>query len=53
MHYVQPPVEILNQMVTFSVHLDPTTNENGFLKVILRSHKHGIIKQKQIDEIVS
>lgn len=52
-HHVQPPVEILNQMVTFRVHLDPTTNENGCLKVILRSHKHGIIKQKQIDEIVS
>ena len=52
-HHVQPPVEVLNQMVTFRIHLDPADNKNGCLKVILGSHQHGILKQIQIDKIAS
>ncbi len=52
-HHVQPPLEVLNEMVTFRLHLDPAGNENGCLKVIPGSHKLGILSQKQIDEIVS
>ncbi len=52
-HHVQPPIEVLNQMITIRLHLDPADDENGCLKVIPESHKHGIFKQKQIDKIVS
>lgn len=52
-HHVQPPLEVLNEMVTFRLHLDPADNENGCLKVIPGSHKFGILKQKQIDGIVT
>ena len=52
-HHVQPPVEVLDQMITIRLHLDPADDENGCLKVIPGSHKHGVLKQKQIDKIVS
>ena len=52
-HHVQPPVEVLDQMITFRLHLDPANDENGCLKVIPSSHENGILKQKQIDKIVS
>ena len=41
--HAQPPVEVLNQLVTFRVHLDDSTLENGCLKVIPNSHKEGIL----------
>ena len=50
--HVQPPVEVLNKMVTFRLHLDPTNDENGCLKIIPSSHRQGILKQQQIDEVV-
>jgi len=49
---VQPPVSVLNQMITFRVHLDPASSENGCLRVIPCSHENGILKQKEIDELV-
>lgn len=42
-HHVQPPVDVLNQMVTFRVHLDDTSLKNGCLKVFPKSHKLGIL----------
>lgn len=50
--HVQPPVSVLNSMVTFRIHLDPSDEENGCLKVIPGTHKHGILRQTKIDEIV-
>ncbi|RPD42471.1 phytanoyl-CoA dioxygenase family protein [Chitinophaga barathri] len=35
---VQPPVEILENMITFRIHLDDTDENNGALKVIPGSH---------------
>lgn len=35
---VQPPVEILENMITFRIHLDDTDEHNGALKVIPGSH---------------
>ena len=52
-HHVQPSVAVLDQMITIRLHLDPANDENGCLKVIPSSHKNGILKQKQIDKIVS
>jgi ectoine hydroxylase-related dioxygenase (phytanoyl-CoA dioxygenase family) len=38
---VQPPVEILSRMVAVRVHLDDCGPENGPLRVIPGSHRHG------------
>ena len=50
--HVQPPIAVLNKMVTFRLHLDPSDEENGCLKVIPGTHKYGILGQAEIDEIV-
>ena len=46
--HVQPPIDVLNSMVTFRVHLDSTSNENGCLSVVPKSHKLGILTQQEI-----
>ena len=46
---VQPPVEILENTCTIRIHLDDTTNENGALKVIPKSHLKGIYRPELID----
>jgi len=52
-HHVQVPVEVLQQMVTFRVHLDPCSTENGCLKVISGSHREGVLSQAQISRLSS
>ncbi len=52
MHHVQPSESVLNNMITFRIHLDDTNADNGCLKVIPSSHVHGVLKQVEIDEIV-
>ena len=44
---VIPPKEILENTVTFRIHLDETNTNNGALRVIVKTHKKGIIR---IDE---
>ena len=51
-HHVQPPIDVLNQMVTLRLHIDSTDENNGCLKVIPGSHRHGILKQEKIDQKV-
>ena len=51
--HVQPPLAVLENMVTIRIHLDQTTKENGCLKVIPGSHLSGLLSQDQITEIVS
>lgn len=46
---VQPPLDILENIVTIRVHLDKTEKENGALKVIPTSHKKGIYRLETID----
>jgi len=46
--HVQPPIEVLNSMVTFRIHLDATSEQNGCLSVVPRSHKLGVLSQKEI-----
>ena len=41
---VQPPTEILENNFTIRIHLDNTTNENGALKVINKSHRNGVCR---------
>ena len=50
-HHVQPPLQVLEQMITFRLHLDDADENNGCLKVIPKSHRLGILSQKQINEI--
>ncbi len=52
-HHVQPPLEVLNQMITFRIHLDQATKENGCMKVVPRSHTCGVIVQNEIRSYVN
>lgn len=51
-HHVQPPVDALDKMVTFRIHLDDTSQENGCLRVLPGSHQLGILEQDAIREYV-
>ena len=39
--HVQPPVEILERMLTVRIHLDDADSQNGALRIIAGSHRHG------------
>ena len=47
--HVQPPSEVLSQIVSFRVHLDASTEENGCLKLIPNSHSDGLLSQAAIN----
>lgn len=49
--HVQPPIDVLQEMITVRIHLDPATEENGCLRVIPRSHRLGLLSQDQILEL--
>ena len=46
--HVQPPLEVLNQMVAFRIHIDDATRENGCLKIIPKSHLLGLLSPSEI-----
>ena len=46
---VQPPVDILQNVVTVRIHLDRTDENNGSLKVVPKSHSKGIYRPETID----
>lgn len=46
---VQPPIDILERIVTVRIHLDETDENNGALKVIPKSHLKGIYRPETID----
>ncbi|MDQ3754520.1 MAG: phytanoyl-CoA dioxygenase family protein, partial [Acidobacteriota bacterium] len=48
--HVQPPVEILERMLTLRVYLDECNEENGPLRVIPGSHLAGRLNAEQIRE---
>ena len=50
--HVQPPIVVLNQMITFRIHLDDSSQANGCLKVLPKSHELGILDQNEIQEYV-
>lgn len=51
-HHVQPSESVLNNMVTFRIHLDDSNADNGCLKVIPNSHTSGVLTQLEIDCLV-
>ena len=52
-HHVQPDLSVLEDMITFRVHLDDADETNGCLKVIPGSHNLGILKQSVIDQTIA
>ena len=46
--HVQPPAELLNDMVAVRVHLDDCGPENGPLRVLPGTHAHGILSPGRI-----
>lgn len=51
-HHAQPSVDVLENMVTFRLHLDDANERNGCLKVIPNSHRMGVLSQSEIERIV-
>ncbi|MCC6235760.1 MAG: phytanoyl-CoA dioxygenase family protein [Verrucomicrobiales bacterium] len=49
--HVQPPAGLLAQMISLRVHLDDTPPENGALRVIPGSHRHGRLSLATIQEL--
>ena len=49
--YVQPPVEVLQQLVAARVHVDACNSRQGPLKVVPGSHKAGRLSRAELMEI--
>lgn len=49
--HVQPPMELLEQMVTLRLHLDDADHDNGALRVLPGSHLHGRLTAEQIQAL--
>ena len=49
--HVQPPVELLEQMITIRIHLDDADESNGALRVLAGSHRMGRLSAERIQEL--
>ena len=49
--HVQPPQEVLEQIISLRIHLDPCPKENGAIKVVAGSHKSGILHPAEIPKL--
>ena len=49
--HVQPPAEILGKMVAIRVHIDEAGSENGALRVVPGSHRHGRMSSSEALEL--
>lgn len=49
--HVQPPILLLEQMITVRLHLDDADMENGALKVLPGTHRHGRLSAEQIQKL--
>jgi ectoine hydroxylase-related dioxygenase (phytanoyl-CoA dioxygenase family) len=47
-HHVQPPVPILQNMLTIRIHLDQAEESNGALRVLPGTHRYGRLDTLQI-----
>jgi hypothetical protein len=48
-NHVQPPVSVLENMLTLRIHLDQADETNGALRVLPGTHKHGRLDPPQIN----
>jgi len=46
-HHVQPPLSVLNDMITLRIHIDRADQSNGCLHLIPGSHELGLIDQSK------
>jgi hypothetical protein len=46
--HVQPPIEILESVLTVRIHLDEADEANGALRVVPGSHRHGRLSPAEI-----
>ena len=51
--HVQPPVELLEQMLTVRLHLDDADASNGALRVLPGLHRSGILSSGRMDELAA
>jgi hypothetical protein len=51
--HVQPPVELLQQMLTVRLHLDDADGSNGALRVLPGSHRFGRLPSERVQELRS
>ncbi|MBU6955153.1 phytanoyl-CoA dioxygenase family protein [Hahella sp. HN01] len=51
--HVQPPIATLERMLAFRIHLDPTDESNGCLKVIPGSHREGLLSHERIQQVAA
>ncbi len=49
--HVQPPVSVLENILTVRIHLDETDESNGALKVVPGSHKYGRLSSQVISKL--
>ena len=49
--HVQPPVDVLERMVTVRLHLDDCDAANGPLRVVPGSHARGILTPQSVDRL--
>ncbi|WOO43350.1 phytanoyl-CoA dioxygenase family protein [Rubellicoccus peritrichatus] len=49
--HTQPPVSVMESMITIRLHLDHTPAEAGALRVVPKSHKQGFIQPEIIKEL--
>jgi ectoine hydroxylase-related dioxygenase (phytanoyl-CoA dioxygenase family) len=52
-HHVQPPIKILERMLTLRFHLDDADETNGALKVLPKTHKFGRLDATKIRVVKS
>ena len=50
--HVQPPVAVLNEMVTIRLHIDDCDEHNGCLQVMPGSHQYGILATESLQALV-
>jgi ectoine hydroxylase-related dioxygenase (phytanoyl-CoA dioxygenase family) len=51
--HVQPPVELLQQMIAVRLHLDDADESNGALRVLPGSHRLGRLSAERVQELRS
>lgn len=49
---VQPPASVLERIVSVRVHLDDCSRQNGALRVVPGSHRHGRLNARQRSEVL-
>jgi len=50
--HVQPPKDILEQIISLRIHLDPCPKDNGAIKFVAGSHHSGLLDQAEIPGII-